>query len=149
MGHLGIKLYLVTDLIFRSQSWLKTTFWNEHGREGWCPGCPGPWACQMVAACFLPELCRHPEAPGALGPVSWPQAASVAYSSLLYKYYHFLCTSWYEKILRSTGVRWLYRITRGRVWGYGWFVLLLICDLPACFAENVLVPGNRVIYVTG
>lgn len=41
---------------------------------------------------------------------------------------------------------------RGRVQGYGWFTLLPICDLPACFAEStlyVLVAVNGHIYVTG
>lgn len=66
------KLYLVMDLIFRSHGWLKTIFCSECGRACWCPGCPGPRACQMVAAGFLAELRSHPETPGALGPVSLP-----------------------------------------------------------------------------
>ena len=113
------KLYLVMDLLFRSHGWLKTIFCNEHGRACWRPGCPKPWACQMVAACFLAELLSHPEVPGALGPVSLLQAAWVAYSSLLYKHYHFLRTSWCEKLLRHTGVRWPYWITRGHARGAG------------------------------
>lgn len=84
-------------------SWPQIAFCNKHSGTSPPPVCPRHQACQMVAMCFEAMLCNFPVGWWGLG--TWrlktsfffPQAASIVYPSLLYKYYHWLCMSLREK----------------------------------------------------